>query len=239
MNNQYIKNLYVAWLAGEEMLPSNDIFISHRWHKEDDVLIDQLYDAFHGEIVGSEMRAVKVFYDKIRLKGCQQFQKTFGKALINSTILVPILCTTALQKMLTHDATREDNVLIEWMLALECMQDPIHTKIRGIYQLMFGERIADGSVGDLFAEGVIDSLPEIIPTASIEVAQSLLEENGFTVSTSLATQTVREVVKEISKYMGLKGWEYPNRFVPVASEDLVKRIEEFLLTMHDNAESAV
>ena len=100
------------------------------------------------------------------------------------------------------------------------------------------EKNADGSVGDLFAERVIDSLPEIIPTASIEVAQSLLEENGFTVSTSLATHTVRGVVKEISKYIGLKGWEYPDRFVPVASEDLVKRIEEVLLSMHDNAESA-
>ena len=58
-------------------------------------------------------------------------------------------------------------------------------------------------------------------------------------STSLATCTVREVVKEISKFIGLKGWEYSDRFVPVASEDLVKRIEEVLLSMHDNAENAV
>ena len=237
MNNEDIKNKQSTWLVHEDMLPSYDMFISHRWHKKDDELIDLLYDAFLGQIVGSEMRAVKIFYDKIRLKGCQQFQKTFVKALINSTILVPILCTTALQRMITHDASCEDNVLIEWMLALECMLDPIHSKVRGIYPLMFGERNFDGSLGDLFSEGVIDRLPDVVPTASIEVAQRLLEENGFTVSTSLATQTVREVVKEISKYIGLKGWEYPNRFICAASEAIVKRLEYYLNSTQNNSDS--
>ena len=48
------------------------------------------------------------------------------------------------------------------MLALECYYDKINSKVRGIYPLMFGERNADGSIGDLFAEGVMDKLPEII-----------------------------------------------------------------------------
>ena len=160
------------------------MFISHRWHEDDDKIIDPLLDAFLGCTVGSEKRAIQVFHDKFRLKECQRFQKAFGKALINSSILLPFLCAVALQKMLAHDPICEDNVLIEWILALECMQDPIHSELRGIYPLMLGERKQDGSVGDLFAEGVIDRLPDIILTASIEVVRSLLEENGVNESSS-------------------------------------------------------
>ena len=237
INCHEIKNAYGLWLVNKDMLSSYDVFISHRWHEEDDELIDQLYDSFHGHVVGSEKRAVRVFYDKIRLRGCQQFQKAFGKALIHSTILVPILCTTALQKMLTYAETCEDNVLIEWMLALECMQDPIHSKMRGIYPFMFGRRNADGSLRDLFAEEIIDRLPDIIPTACIEIVRRLLEENGVSASASLTTRTVRGVVIEISKYIGLKGWEYPNRFICAASQELVIRIEEFFGIICDNADS--
>ena len=215
-----------AWIINSDILESYDVFISHRWHIDDDEVIDQLYDSFLGHVVGSEKRAVRVFYDKVRLKNGQQFQEAFGKSLINSTILVPIVCATALQKMLTHNASCEDNVLIEWMLALECMQDPIHTKMRGIYPVMFGRRNADESVGNLFAEGVIDRLPERIPTASIEIVRNLLEQNNVTVSSSLTSRTVRGVVSEIIKFIGLRGWEYPNRFVYVASEYIVHQLKK-------------
>ena len=213
------------------------MFISHRWHKDDDEIFDQLYVAVSDTTLGSQHRACQVFYDKDRLKIGHQFQNTFGKALVNSIVLVPILCTTALQKMLPHDATREDNVLIEWILALECKQDPTHSKMRGICPLMFGERKVDGSVGDLFTEEIIDRLPEIIPIASIAVARRLLEENDVVVSSSLATRTVRGVVKEIIKYIGLKGWEYPNRFICASSQELVKRLEYYLNSTQNNSDS--
>ena len=62
---------------------------------------------------------------------------------------------------------------------------------------MLEERKDDGTIGDLFAEGIIDRLSEIILAAS----------------PSSATRTVREVVGEISKYLGLKGWKYPDGFI--------------------------
>ena len=49
--------------------------------------------------------------------------------------------------MFNHNPEEEDNLLIEWILALECMQDQEHSKERGIYPLMFGTRKDDGSVG--------------------------------------------------------------------------------------------
>ena len=232
-----VKRKYAPWILNTDILPSYDVFISHRWHKDDDENVEQLNVVVRDKTIGPQHRAVDVFYDKDRLKVGQQFQKAFGKALINSTILVPILCTTALQKMLSHNPAEEDNVLIEWMLALECMQDPIRSKMRGIYPLMFGRRNANGSLGDLFTEKIIERLPEIIPTASIEVAQRLLKENDVNVSSSLASRTLREAVKEISKYVGLKGWEHPDRFVPVAAEQIVRRLEDYLSSTQSNIES--
>ena len=37
---------------------------SHRWHDDDEV-IGQLYDIFLGQVVGSEKRAIQVFYDEV------------------------------------------------------------------------------------------------------------------------------------------------------------------------------
>ena len=222
---QYVRSIYRPWVVNTNMLSSYDVFISHRWHKDVDVVVDQLYDTFLGKVVGSEMRSIKVFYDKVRLKVVQEFQKAFGKALMNSTIVVPILCTSALRTMLSHDPTQEDYILIEWMLALECRRDLTHSKIRGIYPLMFGERKADGSVGDLFDEGIIDRLPEVIPTASIEVVRTVLTKNGIRESSTLTYYTVRGVVREITKYQGLCGWKYPNGFIREAAENIMKLLE--------------
>ena len=136
--------------------------------------------------------------------------------------------------MINHNPEEEDDLLIQWMLALECMQDPIHAKMRGIYPLMFGERKKDGSVGNLFYEGVFDRLPEIIPTASIEVVRRLLEENGVMVSFRLATLTVRCVVRDISIYMGLKGWEHPHEFTSTVTAYIVNRLEYSLQERRNN-----
>ena len=209
LNSHDIKNMYGSWIVNTEILPSYDVFISHRWHKEDDELSDQLYDAFLGHVLGSEMRAVQVFYDKVRIRKCQEFLRAFGKALINSTIFSPVVCLSALRKMLTHNPAMEDNVLIEWMLALECMEDQEHSKMRGIYPLIFGERKEDGSVGNLLDEGVIDRLPEIIPTASIEIVRRLLLAEGVCVSSSLHNLTVRLVVQKIIGFNGMLCWEVP------------------------------
>ena len=219
---QYVRDNYNPWLINTDILESYDVFISHRWHKEDDELIDQLYDAFLGHVLGSEKRAVQVFLDKLRIRKCQEFQRAFGKALINSTVFLPVVCSSALSRMLSHDPAKEDNVLIEWMLALECMQDPIHSEMRGIYPLMFGERNADGSVGDLFAEGVICRLPDRVPTASRNIVRRLLMDEGIDVSSSLNSLTVRLVAQKIIGFNGMVCWEVPtNTYCQRATVEIV------------------
>ena len=223
---------YGPWIIERYILSSYDVFMSHRWNEDDDKVVNQFYDAFHGRTVGSDKRAIQVSYDKASVKECKQFQKSFGKAFINRTIFVPILSTAALRTLVNHDPEEEDNLLIEWMLALECMRNRNNMRVRGIYPLIFGERNADGSVGDLFAEKVIDKLPDVIPTASIEVVRRLLRENGVTISSSLDTRTVRGVVTEISLYKGLEGWKYPNDLISKASEAIVE-LDCYLKTKHN------
>ena len=225
VTRRYVINNYSAWFIKEDILPSFDVFISHRWNKEDDVAIDQLVDAFLGCTVGPEKRAVLLFWDKDRLKEYKHDQKVFGKALINSTIFAPVISTSILQTLETHNPTYEDNVLIEWILALECMENPIHSKMRGIYPLIFGER---KSVGALFTEEVIDRLPEIIPIASTEAVKILLEENGIIHSSSLTKRTVRDVVRELRKYAELMYRDSDHRRdTQYASRKIVMRIEEY------------
>ena len=227
IDREYVINNYISWLVNTDLLEHYDVFISHRWHNGDDFVIDQLYDAFLGCTVGSEKRAVQVFLDKVRLKEAQQFQRAFGKALIKSSILLPILCPGALKKMLDHDPTKEDNVLIEWMLALECVQDSTNSKLRGIYPLMFGERGADRSIGNLFSEGIIDLLPITEPTASIKVVKTMLEENNVNISSSLANRTVRSVVKEIGQYLGFQGWDAcPNGLSSTVCDNILRQLDD-------------
>ena len=196
------REMFSSWVINENTLSSYDVFISHRWDENNDIITKMLYDALLGNItIGTNHRAVQVFFDDVRLKEGQQIQRVFGDALINSTIFVPIVCDSAFKKMLHHNPAEEDNVLIEWMLALECMQDPSQSKVRAIYPLMFGERNTDGSVSP-FDASIKHSLPSTIPTKSIEIVKRLLAEHRKKDSPELDYRTVQSVFAELLKYLG-------------------------------------
>jgi len=223
VDHQYITNHYNSWLINTDLLDSYDVFLSHRWDKNDDIVADLLNDSLLGHTLGSDNRSVQIFYDRVRLKKGEQIQVAFGKALKISTIFVPILCTSALQRMLSHDPSKVDNVLIEWILALECMQNQGTAKIRWIYPVVFGNRNEDGSAGNIFAERVIDQLPDIIPTKSIEVVKCLLRDNKIKISPKLRIRTVRSVVDDLMNYNGIFCWEEPkNTYIPKASQNIIR-----------------
>ena len=98
------------------------------------------------------------------------------------------------------------NVLIEWVLVLSAYKSKSILRC-GEYPSIFGKRKDNGSVRNLFAEGVIDILSHTVPTASIEVVRRLLLEEGMDVSSSLNNLTVRSVVLNIAGYNGMLCWE--------------------------------
>ena len=224
----YIIELYSPWLTNKEDLTTHhDILISHRWNGDDDKVVDELCDAFCDHVIGPENRAFKVFLDKDIVSKGHQFQREYGNAVINSTILVPLLSTSVLKKLSNHKPEEEDNVLIQWMLALECMQDPIHSKMRGIYPLMISEWMADGLSGDHFTEGILIKLPVTVPVACIKIVRTLLKENGIAESSFLSNWTVRSVVNEISSLGGCQ----KDFSVREASDKIVAKLNQGLLNI--------
>ena len=217
---------YSPWLINSDSLSSYDVFISHSWNDIDNKISDTLYDEFLDRTVGSEKRVVNVFLHKLCTKHSHRVRSLCSEGIFSSIVLIPILSMSALLKMLTHNPDEEDSLLIEWMLALECMQDQEHSKMQGIYPLMLGETKADGSVGNLFADGIIDRLPVIVPTASIAIAKSMLDIAGIKASRSFSNRTVRGTITELLQFSGLYGWAVPvNTVVWRTVDDVLKILD--------------
>ena len=121
----------------------------------------------------------------------------------------------ALERMRNHDASVEDNVLIEWILALECFHhrlskstDSSKTRVEKVYPVFIGS--VDGASGkettSFFAANDCNhtTLPSTVPTASISRAATLLQDRGITPRPSLATATVRGIVLELTEQVGFK-----------------------------------
>jgi hypothetical protein len=164
-----------------------------------------------------------VFLDSQRLQYGEQFQEQFTKALANSLVVVPLITSAALQRMTTHDANTEDNVLIEWIVAKECFMSP-KSRVAKVFPFLVGERDeADPSkFGNYFTaktrdgkRNLLDALPEIKPVRSIEKAKKLLRANGIEPSADMDALTVRSIVKE--PFLGFCSWEVPNGSRVVAS----------------------
>ena len=78
--------------------------------------------ALHGQLsthnLGDQHSAVVGFLDEnCLLPGHDLY--SFGSALLSSSVIVPLISPEVLSKMMTHDANQVDNVLLEWVLALE------------------------------------------------------------------------------------------------------------------------
>ena len=222
------RKMFSCWMINRDALSSYDVFISHRWDENDDTIAKMLYDILQCHYtVGSNCRAVQLFFDIARLKGGQQFQKAFGEALAKSTVFVPIVCESALKRMVFHNPEEEDNVLIEWMLALECMRDPTHSRVRGIYPLMFGKYNDNEYVSQFDSNKIMSTLPEVIPAKSIGIVKGILKDMGVNESTGLGSRTVKSVVVDLLKYIGkvVEEKHSPKEFIIIASKNILDAIE--------------
>ena len=73
--------MYTSWVTNKDTLPSHDVFISHRWDDNDDIITKMLFDAFLEQyVVRAVHRAVQVFFDDVRLKGAADSTSVWGCA---------------------------------------------------------------------------------------------------------------------------------------------------------------
>jgi hypothetical protein len=159
-----LAELYGCWVRDNTSSKVNyDVFISYRWNDFDTKLADALFDKTASDqvVITKNNRAVNVFLDRNRLKDGLNFVDSFANSLFNSTVVVPLMTAKALERMFTHDPATRDNVLLEWLITLECVSAG---KIEKVYPILVGSTDADGNVAaSFFASVKLDLLPDVVP----------------------------------------------------------------------------
>ena len=230
LNKTQLKEQYGDWLVDDALRSDYDVFISYRWGTLDSRFTERLRDRYSTFNIGEDCRAVSVFLDNKRLRDGRNFVNDFGRALVNSYVIVPVVSSDALVRMADHDPNYKDNVLLEWIMALECFHSP-DSRVARVLPVLFGRR--DGSsdvIGDLYREGVLDTLPTVHPAETVRCAIQLLKDNGVQPRSGIDTCTVYGVLAELKTLLGFCTWNAsdPSAIVPEAAERVVASLQEVL-----------
>ena len=175
-----------------------DFFESYRWNSFDSDLTSKLFDVASLYSVGSSKRAPVVFLDTERLLGGLNFKEGFAKALSRSSVVVPIVSRAALERMIQHDTSVEDNLLLEWIMALECLASP-DSRVQRILPIAFDEPspLPPNAVSSFFASGLLGAISDAVPTKTVARAAALLRDNGVEPRGLMMTMTVKDVVDKL------------------------------------------
>ena len=160
-----------------------------------------------------------MFLDTKRLKDGRNFRDDFAVAIVNTTVIVPVISNYALERMqkLT-DSSDADNLLIEWSLAaiLGDLSSVGAANVR-VYPIMLGpiDTTTTTALAEVkrlaFQSNDIQTLPEVLPTKTLHVVVSILDRLRILedVMSRLpydftTTLTVREVVKKLSLFQAYR-----------------------------------
>jgi hypothetical protein len=153
------------------------------------------------------------------------------QSIVNSTIIVPIFSVDALAKIVTHDPSVVDCVLLEWIFAIEGYKSD-YSRIKYIHPLFYGRRDpVTGEVGSLLDCEEFKQIPDIIPQATLSAAESLLTANKvFLIApTGFASKTVKSIVTAISEFKGLSvDDDKQKNFLTICAENLIKTLDNHL-----------
>ena len=208
------------WTPTTAVLPRYDVFLSYRWGAHDSLLTMAVFDAVSALQLGG--RALSVFLDTQRLQVGEQLQTQFARAMVSSTVVAAFVTSDALERMVTHDPTQEDNVLVEFMVAQCCFRSEA-SRVSKVYPIFVGLRGRAGrgsvaSMGDLWKSGVLQRLPDTVPAASIAKAAALLQANGVAPSPEMqrGSLTVKAVVGEMTSMLAFVAKDVPKESRVVA-----------------------
>ena len=201
--------IFAAFLTPKGLLRRYHIFISYRWSPFDTELAIALFNSLSVSVL-PDGTPLDVFLDRQRLEDGRMFATDFATALINSTVVVPIVSFKALERMLTlaHDS-EIDNVLLEWSLIVELVEAG---DLSFCLPVMLGEVNMDADdpkkfVANLFVSGRIDKLPDVTCAAVTARVRELLVANGKTPTRELDTRTVKGTVKKLIGLLGVPAWD--------------------------------
>jgi hypothetical protein len=111
-----LKERYSKWWQLHDTSHDCDVFLSYRWGETDKAFVSLIYDAL------LDCDYSYVFQDDHVMEVGDNLRATFAEALLSAMVFVPFCSHDALVKMQTHNAQEVDNVLLEWILALEAQK---------------------------------------------------------------------------------------------------------------------
>lgn len=241
MSAAQIKANYGMWLQIYDLREHYDVFISYRWGPYDSSFTHALFDMFTHFSVSESTRPIEVFLDHKRLQDGRKLSSDFAAALTHSLIAVPIVSYDALTRMMTHSPAMVDNVLLEWIIILECSACG---RLLKVFPALFGQCavatesysenvVAEAGVGsytiqNFFASGQKDLLPKITPTACLASADELLRVNGISPSARFANYTVHSIVNELLQFLSFTAWDVGSKDGALVVELLAERVVNLL-----------
>ena len=187
-------------------LPGYDLFLSYRVASEREIA-PRLHDKLLSAAVLSSALPPRVYLDRESMEKGRSWEHSFIAGIFAARVFVP-LCTWggdgALGSVgrlthLTPESAGVDNVLLEWVLALELHRQG---RIRKIMPLLFGAAAGEGF--SPFPFGNVGQVPDSVSEPTMRRAREHLEEAGVAVSEGFRDQTVRGVVEAMLAFQGVK-----------------------------------
>jgi hypothetical protein len=229
LSHQQTKERFGPWLKIYEFLEKYDIFVSYQKGPQDKELALAMFTMLSNFSCGSELRAVEVFLDERRLQHGRRSQEDSVKSIVNSSVVVPIFSVDVFAKIVKHDPLVVDSILLEWICAIEGYKSD-DSRIKYIYPLFCGRRDpVTGKVGSVLHCEEFKLIPDIIPTATLSAAESLLttEKVFLRAPTGFADKTVKSIVTAISEFKGLSvDDDKQKNFLTTLAENLIKMIDD-------------
>jgi hypothetical protein len=181
---------YIAKLL-DEVESDYHVFISYRVASEKE-LARQLCDELAQMTLSETGQKLRVFLDQIRLKDGERWDTGFMAGLSSSWIVVPIISTAALLPMRELNKENDsvcDNVLLEWIAALE-----LHERgaVRAIIPI-----IACDETGNDFSWGLPKDLSQREHSTTTTAARKHLSTLGSSSARLVAGKDVLEGVAQV------------------------------------------
>ena len=95
------------------------VFLSYRQGERDSETAQAFYNAMLGMPIGEHGDHMAVFWDFKSLREGKQFDSSFMHAMVQALVVTPLVTPNALRRIMQVEGLNyQDNVLLEWMLAL-------------------------------------------------------------------------------------------------------------------------
>ena len=168
---------------------ATDVFLSYR--HSDVALADAVFDQL-------SLAGLRVFFDRAGDMAGRPFEEELYRALRDAAVTSIVITLDGLRPCAHIHESRPDYWVAEVLLALHfSRQRPGHH----VYPLLFGVPLHDGSgerrflLHDADFRTVIDSLPDVVPTATLALASRLLAADaGGVLDDALQGITVRQLM---------------------------------------------